>query len=589
MAETTEFEKELRRLRDADRERRGADFDAMLRDAAALQTLRASVLPLTAEQRRMLNHARVELGERLSDLVVHWRALGGNIRLELGDLRLDSPGPELSPMAVVHEAAPPPIPEIVTRPAARQSPEIARAERIPATPRAETPTVAHPPAVAETPTVAYTPAVAHSPAVAETPMVAETPEPALVEPIASEDTPPARSTERNYARRRYQYRSQPLAGAEPVAVSPDQVLALVEPARNATSPEDLAEKVVALFALLGPLAQRHDSADFPPPLVAALQSWWAALAASRLRLTPPSDLRRVRFGFRREGGVGVPDTVEQAVLDYVRRRERDGGSIAHIAQELTLIQVPARGDKWHRAQLDRLIHEDRDAESGATTEPAPTATPDLAEVTEPEVAKSKVAKSKVAEPEVAAPDVAKSEAAAPEFAATDVANEAAAPEFAKSEAVEPGIAKTEIDEAATAEAQTEPAHRKRRKKAEVAAAPIAEHLPEPSPPVVRRKGKTEPEPKPPAVEWRVRGEWRAVERDLRAFQAAGPLSVGFTRNSELRTRSSDVSLIILHVIANPADARRTEDKLMNLFPDANLVEQAPDDDAPGTLVLYVQV
>src|SRR5688500_8464080 len=86
MAEATEFEKELRRLRDADRDRRASDRAASLRDAAALQAVRAPTVPLTAEQRRMLNHARVELGEKLAELMIHWRALGGAVRLELGPI-----------------------------------------------------------------------------------------------------------------------------------------------------------------------------------------------------------------------------------------------------------------------------------------------------------------------------------------------------------------------------------------------------------------------------------------------------------------------------------------------------------------------
>jgi hypothetical protein len=368
---------------------------------------------------------------------VHWRSLGGGIRLEGGTA---------------------PVP-----------PRVPAEDR----PKPEPVAPAPPPPVVSEPVEAYAPGPAPDEA----------------------DRP-----ERPVGRRKYQYRSQPGPEAQRIDVSPDQVAELVEPARTAASPDVLVSVIHSLIAVLGPLSQRHDPADFPPPLADALRAFWAAIAESRQRLTPPHDLRRVRFGYRRENGGAVPDKVEQAVLDYVRRRERDGASIAHIAEELTLLQVPARGDRWHRAQLDRLVHE-QDEERENT--PAETRTP--------------------------------------------------------------------VPDANTPEPEPEPDR------------PPAEAS-TPSPAVVRRKAGA-PAPKPGGIEWRVRGEWRAVEKDLRTCQSAGRLDVGFSRNADLKTRSTH-HVTVLFVASDPAEARRLEDKLMSQFPDANLVEQAPDDDAPGTVVMY---
>jgi hypothetical protein len=375
----TEFEKELRRMREADRERRSAELAALLRDAAALQALRASPLPLTAEQRRMLNHARVEIGERLADMLMHWGALGGSIRLDLDYSRLEAG--------------------------------------------------------------------------------ATLPEPSTAEASRDAEAHPARPT----GRRRYQYRTQPGKAATKVDVTPSEVLELVPVIADAASVDDLVAVVRQLFDLLGPLAQRHDAKDFPPPLVSALQKFWSTLGDARLRITPPSDQRRVRFGYRRESGAAVPDRVEQAVLDFVRRREAEGGSIAHIALELSLLQVPARGDRWHRAQLDRLVHEDPEAPEGS------------------------------------------------------------------------------------AEARAR---------------------------------------KPAGVTWQVRGDWREVEADLKLLRTKGILRVGFVRNAELRSRDVNRALTAIFVLAGPTDARKAADTLMTSFPDAIIVEFPPEDNAPGTLVMY---
>ena len=66
---------------------------------------------------------------------------------------------------------------------------------------------------------------------------------------------------------------------------------------------------------------------------------------------------RVPFGFSLDAdGIHlVENESEQAIIAIVLDLRRDGMSIRAIAERLNTDGVPARGTRWHRTTVDRLL------------------------------------------------------------------------------------------------------------------------------------------------------------------------------------------------------------------------------------------
>ena len=78
----------------------------------------------------------------------------------------------------------------------------------------------------------------------------------------------------------------------------------------------------------------------------------AALAAKRARSERTGG---IPFGFRSEGGALVVDVGEQLAIARIRELRAEGLTVRTIAAELDRAEVRARGGRWHKTTIARLI------------------------------------------------------------------------------------------------------------------------------------------------------------------------------------------------------------------------------------------